>query len=45
MRAGIRRFFALHGARMDAAQREEFGRAVRTLWSIDEFGHDQEPPP
>jgi len=45
MRAGIRRFFALHGARMDAAQREEFGRAMRRLWSIDEFGHDQEPPP
>lgn len=43
MRAGIRRFFALHGARMSAAQRDEFGRRMRRLWGIDEYGRDQEP--
>ena len=45
MRAGVRQFFALHGARMDAAQREEFGLEMRALWGIDEFGRDQEPAP
>ena len=45
MRAGIRRFFALHGARMDGAQREAFRQAMQRLWGIDEFGHDLEPLP
>jgi glycosyltransferase involved in cell wall biosynthesis len=44
MRAGIRRFFELHGARMSAAQRDEYRGAVRRLWGIDEYGHDQEAP-
>ncbi|MBX3025825.1 glycosyltransferase family 2 protein [bacterium] len=43
MRAGIRRFFALHGARMSAAQRDEFARRMRRLWGIDEHGRDREP--
>lgn len=45
IRAGIRRFFALHGPRMDAAQRAEFHRNVCTLWGFDELGQDQEPMP
>jgi glycosyltransferase involved in cell wall biosynthesis len=45
MRAGIRRFFALHGARMDAGQREAFRQAMQRLWGIDEFGEDLEPLP
>ena len=45
MRAGIRRFFALHGPRMSAAQRAEFRRAVCRLWGFDELGQDQEPSP
>ncbi len=40
MRAGIRRFYELHGWRMDAAQRAAFGAAVRRLWGVDEHGHD-----
>lgn len=43
MRAGIRRFFALHGARMDAAQRAEFRANILRLWGIDELGRDLEP--
>jgi glycosyltransferase involved in cell wall biosynthesis len=45
MRAGIRRFFALHGPRMDATQRAQFHRQVRTLWGFDELGRDREPLP
>lgn len=45
MRAGIRRFFVLHGPRMDAAQRAEFHRAVCALWGFDELGRDLEPLP
>jgi glycosyltransferase involved in cell wall biosynthesis len=45
MRAGIRRFFALHEARMDGAQRDAFRQAMQRLWGIDEFGRDLEPPP
>jgi len=45
MRAGIRRFFTLHGARMDDAQREAFRLTVQRLWGIDEFGRDLEPLP
>jgi len=45
MRAGIQRFFVLHGPRMDAAQRAEFQRAVRALWGFDELGRDLEPLP
>lgn len=44
MRAGVARFFALHGARMSAAQREQFGEAIRTLWGVDELGRDWEAP-
>lgn len=44
MRAGIRRFFELHAARMDAAQRARFARSVRELWGFDEYGRDQEAP-
>ena len=44
MRDGIRRFFELHGGRMDAAQRAAFGESVRTLWGIDELGRDEEAP-
>jgi glycosyltransferase involved in cell wall biosynthesis len=44
MRAGIRRFYELHGTRMSEAQRAEFRESVRRLWGIDEFGADQEPP-
>jgi GT2 family glycosyltransferase len=40
MRAGVRRFFALHGARMSEAQRAGYGRAVRILWGVDEDGRD-----
>jgi glycosyltransferase involved in cell wall biosynthesis len=43
MRAGIRRFFELHGWRMSAAELERFRRAVRELWGIDEYGRDVEP--
>lgn len=44
MRSGIRRFFALHGGRMDADQRARFAAAVRALWGIDEYGRDQAWP-
>ena len=43
MRAGIRRFFALHGARMTAAQRDGFHRTMSALWGFDGFGVDVEP--
>jgi len=43
MRAGIRRFFELHGTRMDDSERERFRRAVRDLWGIDEYGCDAPP--
>jgi glycosyltransferase involved in cell wall biosynthesis len=45
MRAGIRRFFALHGPRMDAAKQAEFRHMIQRLWGIDEFGRDLEPAP
>lgn len=45
MRAGIRRFFALHGPRMDAEQQAQFRRSVCALWGFDELGQDQEPAP
>ena len=38
MRAGVRRFFELHGHRMSAAERERFGHLVRELWGTDEYG-------
>lgn len=44
MRAGIRRFYELHGPRMSEAQRDEYRRAVRRLWGVDEYGRDQESP-
>lgn len=44
MRAGIRRFYELYGARMSDAQRDEFQRAIRDLWGIDELGRDRESP-
>lgn len=40
MRAGIRRFYELHGQRMTEAQREDFRRRVGRLWGIDEHGRD-----
>lgn len=40
MRAGIRRFYELHGQRMTEAQREDFRRRVGRLWGIDEYGRD-----
>ena len=43
MRAGIRRFFELHAARMDESERERYRRAVRDLWGIDEYGCDAPP--
>jgi len=45
MRAGIRRFFALHGGRMSAGQRAQFADSVRKLWGFDEFGRDCETAP
>ncbi|MEO8603187.1 MAG: glycosyltransferase family A protein [bacterium] len=42
MRDGVRRFYALHGARMNAAQRDSYRVAVRQLWGVDEFGRDVE---
>jgi glycosyltransferase involved in cell wall biosynthesis len=42
MRAGVRRFFALHGARMSPAQRDEYRANVRRLWGVDEYGRDPE---
>jgi glycosyltransferase involved in cell wall biosynthesis len=42
IRAGIQRFFALHGPRMDAAQRAAFHRQVCALWGFDELGQDRE---
>ena len=45
MRAGIARFFALHGERMDAVQRDRFRDVMTRQWGIDEFGRDQEPSP
>jgi glycosyltransferase involved in cell wall biosynthesis len=40
MRAGIRRFYELHGPRMSEAQQEDFRRSVGRLWGIDEHGRD-----
>jgi glycosyltransferase involved in cell wall biosynthesis len=38
MRAGVRRFYELHAPRMTPGQREEYGRNMRRLWGIDEYG-------
>ena len=40
MRAGITRFYELHGQRMTGAQQEDFRRRVGRLWGIDEHGSD-----
>ncbi len=45
MRAGIRRFFELHGGRMSAAQHAQFADSVRQLWGFDEYGRDCEAVP
>jgi glycosyltransferase involved in cell wall biosynthesis len=38
MRAGVRRFYAIHGHRMSETQREQFRHNVRDYWGIDEQG-------
>jgi len=38
MCAGVRRFFELHGPRMNAVQQAEFRSTVRRLWHVDEYG-------
>jgi GT2 family glycosyltransferase len=49
MRAGVRRFFELHGKRMNAAEHERFRDSVRELWGTDEYGRvavlPEAPPP
>ena len=40
MYAGIHRFYALHGHRMTAAQREEFRARMQMLWGIDDLDRD-----
>jgi glycosyltransferase involved in cell wall biosynthesis len=42
MRAGVRRFYALHGHRMSQTQREQFRSEMHRLWGIDEQGCDIE---
>jgi glycosyltransferase involved in cell wall biosynthesis len=38
MRAGVRRFYSLHGHRMSPTQRDVFHREMRRLWGVDEQG-------
>lgn len=44
IRAGVRRFYELHGGRMTPEQQQEFCDVVRRWWGVDEYGRDVDAP-